>query len=120
MTRSPISMSDWIPSVDPGDVQSPGAFTGFGTFGVDPENGGIVDSRGAFNPAFNGQTQHPMFDAETMAFKSALPGLARKARAGDAQAAKAYQSLYGSVASRKKVYDIAWSTGLNDRNATSS
>lgn len=116
MIRSPISMSDWIPGGF-GDEPAQGAFTGFGTFGTDPASGGIVDSRGAFNPAFNGRTQHPLFEAETDAFTRALPGLARKARAGDANAAFAYQSAYGSVAARKRLYDLAWSTGLNDRNA---
>lgn len=116
--RSPINLSDWVPGEGNRDPQESGAFTGFGTFSTDPLSGGIVDSRGAYNPAFNGQTQHPLFEAETDAFRSALPALARRARMGDANAAVAYQTFYGSLATRRKLYDMAYATGLNDRNAT--
>ena len=94
-----------------------GANTGFGLFSTDPASGGILDTRGAFNPAFNGQTEHPVFEAETDALRQSLPALARRARRGDANAALAYQSFYGTLGSKKRLYDLAYSTGLNDRNA---
>lgn len=115
--RSPINLSDWIPGEGSYDSGEPGTYTGFGVFSTDPSSGGVIDSRGAFNPAFNGRTSRPRFEAETDAYRSALPGLARRARAGDANAAIMYTQFYGDLASRGKYYDLAYSTGLNDKNA---
>ena len=116
MAQSITSMGDWIPNGVPASEDF-GAFTGFGTFSVDPESSGVVDSRGAFNPVFNGRTSKPMFEAETDSLRSALPGLARKAQSGDAVAAMNYDTLYRTFRDRKGIYDIAAAVGLNDRNA---
>lgn len=105
-------------SADPSSVNLPGAFTGFGTYLTDPETGGVVDTRGAFNPAFNGRTSKPMFEAETDALRQVLPGLAAKVQKGDAGAAANYDTIYRTYRERKHVYDLASATGLNDRNST--
>ena len=45
----------------PSEDRRPGTSTGFGLFGTDPSTGPVLDTRGAFNPAFNGGTEHPAF-----------------------------------------------------------
>ena len=102
----------------PSEDRRPGTSTGFGLFGTDPSTGPVLDTRGAFNPAFNGGTEHPAFEAETDPFRAVLPGLAKRARKGDAAAAAQYQVFYRTLDSKKRLYDLAYSTGLNDRNAT--
>ena len=120
---SPLDAGAWIRMDQdrfggfPGADAREGSSTGFGLFSTDPSSGGVLDTRGAFNPAFNGRTEHPVFEAETDAFRSVLPGLARSARRGDANAAAHYQLVYRTLDSKKRLYDLAYSTGLNDRNA---
>lgn len=99
------------------DEQGEGSFTGFGTYsgGLDL---GIPDARGAFNPAFNGQTPTPLYDASTAALRNSLQGLAKRARAGDASAAMQYDAFYQTLQDQQNLYAIATGYGLNDRNAT--
>lgn len=120
---SPFDSGAWIRQDQdrfgglPGMDTRPGSSTGFGLFSTDPGSGGVLDTRGAFNPAFNGRTEHPVFEAETDSLRGVLPGLARSARRGDAAAAANYQAAYRMLDSKKRLYDLAYSTGLNDRNA---
>lgn len=99
------------------DEQKPGSFTGFNTI-PDGLDLGIPDARGAFNPAFNGQTPTPLFEASTAALRNTLQGLAQKARAGDASAALHYDAFYQTLQEQQSIYSIATGYGLNDRNAT--
>lgn len=118
MAQNAMGMGGQFPSSGIITVDDPGAFTGFGTFDVDPVSGGVVDSRGAFNPAFNNRTSRPMFEAETDPLRSVLPGLANKVKAGDANAAMNYDAIYRTYQDRKGIYDLAAATGLNDRNSS--
>lgn len=114
-----LSAGDWTGGSLDSEFGSFGSDTGFGVFSSDPLSGGIPDSQGAFNPAFNGETKNPSFLASTDFLRRSLPGVARRARAGDVQSAYGYNMMYQDLQNRKSAYDRAYSAGVNDRNAAS-
>ena len=98
------------------DRQLPvGTETGFSTFSGPGERN--VQGTPTMSRFFAQEDPHPAFTASTEAYRSALDGLARKARNGDAQAAVMHDLFTQRMADRKRLYDIAYSNGLNDQNA---
>ena len=101
---------------NPGPEQMPvGTETGFSTFSGPGERS--VQGTPTMSRFFAQEDPHPAFTASTESYRSALDGLARKARNGDAQAAVMHDLFTQRMADRKRLYDIAYSNGLNDQNA---
>lgn len=101
---------------NPGPEQTPiGTQTGFSVFSGPGERN--VQGTPTMSRFFAQEDPHPAFTASTEAYRSALDGLARRARNGDAQAAVVHDAFSQKLAERRRLYDIAYSSGLNDRNA---
>jgi len=101
---------------NPGPEQMPvGTETGFSTFSGPGERN--VQGTPTMSRFFAQEDPHPAFTASTESYRSALDGLARKARNGDANAALMHDAFQQRIAERKRLYDIAYSNGLNDQNA---
>lgn len=93
-----------------------GVDTGFAGFSG-PGSSNVPDSDGAFSPFFRRRDQHPSFTAYTDSYRSTLAELAYKSQNGDASAAQAYREFTNDLDTSKRLYDIAYSRGLNDRNS---
>lgn len=98
------------------DTMDPGAsHTGFMSYSGPGVESNVPSVRSAFT---GGETDSPVYDAMSASLRSALPGLARKARAGDVSAVAGYQQAYAQIQDDDYVYGIARGHNLNDVNSS--
>lgn len=89
--------------------------TGFMGYSGPGVHGNVPSVRSAFT---DGETDSPVYDAMTASLRSAMPGLARKARTGDVSAVAGYQQAYAQLQDDDYVYGIARGHNLNDVNSS--